>query len=584
MTALDFLDVERVEVLRGPQGTLFGRNSIGGTVNVVTRQPTSTREARARLTFGNFDKVRVEGAASGPIVRNRIMGAFAFLRGSREGFVTDVDHTDHSLGSEDTWAGRGHLRFVVGPHAELLVSGDYARSRGTPLTLARPLVAKPNKPPFNIPEDFWSVRTNNLAEGRNDQGGAAARLSVHLADSLTLTSLTAYRNADFRIFVDADTTELPVANTRVSDKQRQVSQELTLAQHAAQLTWIGGAYWFDEHNPGTIEITQPPIQFQGHPTIDAGAWAFFGQVGYRLSGRVALTGGARYSHEREEAHVTNVTFLPARPPAVADFVDATDDGAWTPKASIEIEATADTFVYVSATRGFKSGGINVTAVAAGGAFRPELAWSYETGVKRTIAAGRGRVNAAWFYVDYRDLQVQSFVSPGIIDVSNAGRATSQGFEVEGAVSVRGGVKLGGMLSWLDATYDSYNAFERELGRVDASGKHLRNAPQWSGSGSAIYEAQIARGGRLTVRGDVSWQSRVFFTPFNLAIHSQPAYGLVHLRTAFEHRSRHWELAVFARNVGRQEYVTGTWDPTGDLAISGRPGEPRQWGTQLSIRR
>jgi iron complex outermembrane receptor protein len=204
-------------------------------------------------------------------------------------------------------------------------------------------------------------------------------------------------------------------------------------------------------------------------------------------------------------------------------------------------------------------------------------------VKRTIAGGRGRVNAAVFYVDYRDLQVQSFVLPGVVDVSNAGRATSQGVEVEGAASVGRGVQLGGMLSWLDATYDRYDAFERGLGRVDASGKHLRNAPQWSGSGSAIYEVQIARGGRLTVRGDVSWQSRVFFTPLNLTVHSQPAYGLVHLRTAFESRSRHWELALFVRNVGRQEYVTGTWDPTGDLAISGRPGEPRQWGTQFTIR-
>jgi iron complex outermembrane receptor protein len=266
-----------------------------------------------------------------------------------------------------------------------------------------------------------------------------------------------------------------------------------------------------------------------------------------------------------------------------NFADSTSDDAWTPKAGIELRAVRDTFVYVSATRGFKSGGVNVTAVKPGGAFGPELAWSYETGLKRTLADGRGHVNAALFYIDYRDLQVHSFVGPGVIDVSNAGHASSRGLEVEGAASLGRGLQLAGMLSWLDATYGEYDAFERVYGRVDASGKRLRNAPEWSGSGSAVYERHIARGGRLTVRGDVSWQSQVFFTPLNLDVHSQPAYGLVHLRTAFEPRSKRWELAVYVRNVGRQEHVTATWDATADLAISGRPGEPRHWGTQFTIR-
>lgn len=594
MTALDFLDVDRVEVLRGPQGTLIGRNSIGGTINVVTRQPTNTLQARARLTFGNYDKIRAEGAVSGPLLRNRIMGAFAFLRGSRDGFVTDVDHPDHSLGSDDTWAGRGQLRFVFGPRSELLVSGDYARSRGTPLTLARPLAAKEGAPPFDIPADFWSVRTSHLAEGRNDQGGAAARLSVQMADSLTLTSLTAYRNADVRFFGDSDTTERRVATASGPGKQRQVSQELTLTGRTARLTWISGVFWFDERNPGGIELSLylPARQFRNLSTIDARAWALFGQAGYRLSERISLTGGVRYSDEQEQAVISNGTYqLGTSTPVgeIANFVDSTSDDAWTPKASIELRAAPDTFMYVSATRGFKSGGVNVTAVEPGGAFRPELAWSYETGVKRTLADGRGHVNAALFYIDYRDLQVHSFVTAGEIDVSNAGHATSKGFEVEGAASVGRGLQLAGMLSWLDATYDRYNALERgafgqPAVRVDASGERLRNAPEWSGSASAIYQLQTAGRGRLTVRGDASWQSQVFFTPLNRDVHSQPAYGLVHLRTAFEPRSRRWELAVYVRNVGRQEHVTATWDATADLAISGRPGEPRHWGTQFTIRR
>ena len=143
MSSMDLLDVERIEVLRGPQGTLYGRNSVGGTINIVTRQPTNVLETSVRLTAGNYDKLRAEGAVRGPLVKNKVMGGFAFLRGTRDGFVRDLDHPDHSLGSEDTWAGRGQLRVVLGTHGELLLSGDYGRFDGVPLPYAKPIAAKP---------------------------------------------------------------------------------------------------------------------------------------------------------------------------------------------------------------------------------------------------------------------------------------------------------------------------------------------------------------------------------------------------------------------------------------------------------
>ena len=581
--AVDFLDVERVEVLRGPQGTLFGRNSIGGTINILTRQPTNALEARARITAGNYDKFRVEGAISGPLVRNRIMGSFALLRGSRDGFVADVDHPDHSLGSEDTWAGRGQLRIVFGSRHELLVSGDYSSFRGVPLILARPLAPNPipPNPAFDIPDDFWSVRPNDLADGRNRQGGASARLTVRLGDSATLTSLTAYRDGDGRFFADTDTTEQAIATTRTSGAERQVSQEVALAQRTARLSWIGGGYWFDERNLGPFEITlfQPGIQPRVHSTINADAWALFGQTRYLLSDRVAVTGGLRYSHEREEAHTIGGNFLLGTSTALSayDVIDATADAAWTPKLSLELEASRDTFLFLSATRGFKSGGINITEREPGNPFRPELAWSYEAGLKRTLPGGRGRVNAALFFVDYHDLQIESIVGPGLIDVSNA-PATSKGIEVEGTASAGGGLQFLGIFSWLDAVYGPYVSVEG-----DATGNRLRDAPNWSGSGAVIYEIQPAAIGNVSVRGDVSWQSRVFFTPYNTPVHSQPAYALVHARATFVPRSGRWEASVYVRNLGRQEYVTATWNATGGVAISGRPGEPRHWGTQFTIR-
>jgi iron complex outermembrane receptor protein len=121
------------------------------------------------------------------------------------------------------------------------------------------------------------------------------------------------------------------------------------------------------------------------------------------------------------------------------------------------------------------------------------------------------------------------------------------------------------------------------GRIDATGNRLREAPRWSGSGSTLYEFRPAAIGTVAVRGDVSWQSRVFFSPSNTALQSQPAYALVHARITFVPRNRRWEVSAYVRNLGRQEYVTATWEAAADVAISGRPGEPRHWGTQLTIR-
>jgi outer membrane receptor protein involved in Fe transport len=195
------------------------------------------------------------------------------------------------------------LRLAFGANSELLLSGDYGRFDGIPLTYAKPIRAKPGFS-FDNPTSVWKVRTSHLTSGKNIQQGASAKLAVRLNPTTTLTSLTAYRRSNYRFFIDADATELPVITSDVPDLQHQVSQEVTLVQRTAKLTWIGGAFFFDDRNEGRVEITVYPRGTQTRPfaTIRGNAWALFGQGSYRMSSRVSLTAGIRYTDEQKDLH------------------------------------------------------------------------------------------------------------------------------------------------------------------------------------------------------------------------------------------------------------------------------------------
>ena len=314
------------------------------------------------------------------------MANFAVIRDTRDGFVQDLDHPDHPLGSVDNWAGRGQVRVVFGPRNELLVSADYGRFDGVPLRESKPILAKPGFS-FDNPDSLWAVRASDLASGQNTQKGASAKLTVQLNSTTTLNSLTAYRTSHQRLFADADGTELQLQASDVPDMQQQISEELTVMQRLPKLTWIGGAFLFDEDVDAEVRITvYPAIQLRPFSTYGASARALFGQATFNVSSRVSLTGGARYTTERKDRHATSGAYLlgtdiVADPRSVSAFDGRATFHAWTPKGSVQMQVSDDTFAYVSAARGFKSGGFNPGM--PGEAVNPEFAWSYEGGVKRT---------------------------------------------------------------------------------------------------------------------------------------------------------------------------------------------------------
>jgi iron complex outermembrane receptor protein len=589
MVLADFLDLDRVEVLRGPQGTLYGRNAVGGALNILTRPPTNQMEASARVDVGSSDLVRAEARASGPIVQDKLLGSVSFLRGVREGFVRDLNHPDHPLGGEDVTAARGKLHVVFNRNSNLLLSADLTHRDPAPLVYAKVLAVKPGFVVDN-PADLHEVRTSTLAEGRNLQYGGAARFTMNLAPATTLTSLTAYRRLDYDLIVDADITELNLTISEPGETQHQISEEITISQQRGRISWIGGMFVLDELDRQSTLVPFPVAGLENRllPEVAANSLAGFGQATVDVTSRLAMTGGLRYTRERKSIDNAGGLFTLEHPQvpvpgATYAYTDAISHAAWTPKVGLDVTIAKSTLAYASATRGFKSGGFNLASPEPGRGYAPEWAWSYEAGVKTTVANGRARMSAAVFKTDYTDLQVMSTFRPGVIDISNAAAATIQGVEVEGEMQLRPALRAGGHVAWLDAKYDQYMAVGAGGITTDVAGHRLSNAPEWSGRVWIEWATDIRRAGVLSLRADSRWQSTVYFTPFNDTVQRQRPYGLLELSADLESRGGGFSVGAFARNLTNEDYITGTFSSPLP-AIGGRPGDIRQIGVQLTVRR
>jgi iron complex outermembrane receptor protein len=589
MAFVQFLDLDRIEVLRGPQGTLYGRNAVGGAMNLISKPPTNDFEASADFTAGNFGELRAEARTSGPLKRDRVMGAAAFVRGLRSGYVRDLEHTDHPLGADDVTAARGQLRVVFDRRTNLLLSSDVDHQGGTPLTFNKVLAVKPGFQVDN-PPDLHDVRASALASNRTLHYGASARLATAFTPSTTLVSLTAFRKLDYEFFVDADITELNLITTHQHEWQHQLSEEITISHQQPRLMWVGGAFLFDEADHQTFWVDQPAarVQVQLDPRVDATSRAVFGQATVGLTSALSATAGVRYTHETKDIdnaggrYSLDVPGL-AVPGSVYGYFDSIAHSAWTPKIGVEMKLPQGTLAYVSATRGFKSGGFNPSSTAAGRGYAPEWVWNYEGGLKGALMGGRSRFDMSAFIMDYTNLQVQTPIGIGIFDIRNAAAATIRGVEVENTSRIGHGMEAGGHLTWLDASYDRYIAVSNSGAIGDVAGNRLNNAPEWAGRFWIEWSGDIGRSRRLTIAADSAAQSTVFYTPFNDSIQRQRPYGLLGGRVEYGPGNRRWAIGAYARNLTNTDYITATFG-TAPTAFGGRPGPSRQFAMDFTVRR
>lgn len=598
---LDLYDIERVEVLRGPQGTLFGRNTIGGVISITTKRPTSDFEASALAEASNFNGLRLASSVSGPI-SDTISGKFALMRDRRDGTSRNV-FLEKDVNDRSSWSVRGQLAFDLAADSELLLTADYRAVDQHPLMFEtlkyNDAATLPNVLDLaGIPrnDDPYDRRVMGDVESEEELSayGLAATIRTRLG-GVSLTGITSYREHDYYSRTDTDRTPLSIAYDGDPEDVWRLSQELRGELSTGALDWIGGVYYLRQTsiNQSFIEVGSDLAGFLGDPSLagllvgsDAKltteSFSGFLSGTWNISRRLDLTAGARYT--RDEKKIGYAQSDPLGLLGGDARIDAGDHwGELTPSFNLRFRATPDVMAYATAAKGFKSGGFNdALGDATDVSFGPESLWNYEAGLKAKLLEGRLIANVAAYYMDWTDIQItQDNPLTAVYDpiILNGGKAHTKGIEAEATVRPGGGWNLGFTAAVQEARYD---------GGALPDGRPLRNipfAPAYTVAVSVEKRWEV-EWGEVSALAEYLARGRTYLTPNNDPDGRVAPYGLLNLRFAVEPEGGRWRAAVWAKNLANESYTTRMFDAF-DQDLVGQKfialGEPRTYGVELVIR-
>lgn len=576
----DLHDVERVEVLRGPQGTLYGRNATGGSINIISKAPTDEFYAKAEFQYGSYDRTRFAGIVSGPL-SDKVQARLSFVKSDRDGFAENL-FTGVPLDTEDLAMGRLRLRFLPTDAVTFDLIGEFSIDDSKPAPFKQlefsPLFEGMNGA-FD-PPGLRPVSQESPVEEQQDQYGVTGIFNWDLS-SVTLTSISSYRNVDFFAAFDGDAVDITFQNFSDDSASEQITQEIRLASNnESALEWILGGYYFHDNGDQTISIPIPGFGFDilHIANIKTDAFAVFGQGTLKLTDSLNFTAGLRYSTEDKVAdQFSDFGFIPPLNQSLSE-----DSDALTPRFAIEYFPHDNAMIYASATRGFKSGGFTFNGFQSN--FDPEFVWAYEGGVKTQFADNRVQANLSAFYYDYSDLQVSKLENNAGV-ITNAADATIWGGEFEFITRPNEYFEFNAGLSYLNAQFDQFLTEDPSnplLGTIDLAGNRLTRSPEFSANLGAQFEYPVGHWGRAALRVDYQYQGKSFFTAFNRDLSAQQAFSLVNARLSLNDNNEKWQFAVFVKNAFDETYFLNILEsgveagkPEGFLA------PPRTWGLQFS---
>ncbi len=605
-----FFDVDRVEVVRGPQGTLYGRNATGGSLNVITKGATDEFSAETSMLVGDYSRYQVFGAVSGPIGDGRVRYRLAAQMEDQEGFTDLIRPDGSTLDVEDTseWMLRGTLEFDASENVSVTLKGDYyeADDRNSVWLFFNPGTG--TNPFFRqYLQDRGGELPTNPLDRRQDSDlthfntpiiyGATARVDWQLGD-YTFTSLTGYKHTRPKNRNDLDATGAFGVDQLREEDHDQFSQEFQLSSpEGERFEWIVGFYYFEEENQVRNEYFLPFIDEQFElPSNDVccllqlngfsetQAFAMFGEGTYRLTDTLDLVLGMRYSDESRDGN--NAVRLLDFPTPVLDNVAQFDEASFddfTPKVGLNYQVNEQVFLYGSVSQGFKAGGFNIGSYQ-NTPFDPEQITAYELGLKTDLADNRVRLNAAAFYYDYEDYQFQDVENNNTV-IRNAAEADITGLEIEGIASLGGGFNLDFGVTWLDAEFSNFMAIDPkapQLGVQDLDGNQMPRAPELKLALGLQY-AMRAGAGELIWRADYAWQDDVYFSAFNVPQLFQQSYGWAKARVTWIADSGKWRISAFADNLTDEQVISNATF-NGDIidsTVTGNMAPPRTFGIEFN---
>lgn len=593
----NILDVQQVEVLRGPQGTLFGRNTIGGAIRYETQKPTDTFGGYIIATGGSYDRRDLVGGVNIPlsdIASLRLTGGFL----ETDGYVKQVGSGKDDGGNIDELA-RAQLRIKPTSRVTIDLNLQYSRSYLDGFTYDQPgpVVNAPGTLPFvfnTIPPlggrtpyntasaastCFYCHAATNQQEFSNTRiVQATSVINWDITDNISLKSLTGFFRVDNTSYDDTDGSPLPIFENNAKDNSHSVSQELQLNGRFFnnRLNLVSGLFYYHDLEGGVTDQTvlaapQPPAEDQRDTTSYAG---YFDGT-FHLTDKLSLLGGFRYSDDEKSA----LDIL------ISGGTRASNSGSFsseTGRAGVQYQWNSNIMTYATFSSGFRGGGFNL--VNAGTTytyekFQPEDLYSYELGARMAFFDRRVHLNPTIFYTDYSNVQVQSAVpSPQgvLITLQNAASAHSYGAELEGDAQLNSNWNIFGNLALLNIQYDSIG---------DASGitvhSHFERAPKVTYSIGSSYKYPLANDADITGTIHWSWEDQQYSTPTDVDRLLLSSYGILNARLEWTLPGRHLSVAVFGTNLTNEEYYVGGVNYAANV---GTPhydvGRPREGGVSV----
>jgi iron complex outermembrane receptor protein len=618
---LDIYDVERIEVLRGPQGTLYGRNTIGGAVKYVTKQLPQEFHLKVKASYGTYDQADGVITVSAPISDLvRVGGSVARL--SRGGFGKNLTTGEDNY-NKDVWAARGSVD--VGGYGEpvlIRISGDYTRDKSNARGGHRLIPGFASGAP--VLSDVYDTRGGLVDPEQKVEGyGFAINATAELSDALTLKSISSWRKDDSTSPIDFDA--LPAVDLDVPAlyHNEQLSQEVQLQwDDGGPFQGLIGAYYltakadtqFDVRLFTTNPVVLPGLAAFTQADVDTETWAVFGDFTYDFSDQLSISVGGRYTWDQRGASILRQNYLGGGSPVFGgpgtplggpstDFTGEATFKKFTPRASISFKPTPDHNIYASFSQGFKGGGFDPRGVGVNApdlngdgslqdseiasylSFKPETVDSYEIGYKGNLFDGAIYLALAAFHMDYKDVQIPGSAGCTVGGVAtfcgiitNAGKARFDGIELETTARlaedmIAGGDRLNfsGSLGYIHADYQEYIALIAGAPTDVADFREVQNTPEWTGSATLGYTAPMGEGD-LSLSSTLSYRSKTYQFEVPNPYIDQKGYALLDASLVYAVPGR-WSIGVHGKNLTDKQYKTSGYTFVAADALTGQLADP-----------